>query len=174
MYKGLEPLQAAKETKTKPTKHRDTHDGIVDGWLMFMKRYLEKAHAKDTALHRAWTIVELLENEARDFIMNKSEAERDMDEKVFVLLAGRFRTGSNKIQIQLQFRTRNQSNGEDYMHYLDALEGLRSQGFPHEEVTVRRYEIMQRFIERVRSFELKRYLSTKYAQEQCRNTPPTV
>ena len=118
--------------------------------------------------------MEFLENEARDYITNKSEAERDTDEKVFALLARRFGTGSNKIQIQQQFRTRNQTPDEDYMQYLDALEGLRSQGFPNEEVAVRRYEIKQRFIEGVRSFELKRNLALMYAQEQYVDTPPTV
>ena len=174
MSKGLEPLLAAKESKNKPTKYRGTRDGIVDGWLMLMRRYLEKAHAKDTPLDKAWTIVEFLENEARDYITNKSEAERDTDGKVFALLARRFGTGSNKIQIQQQFRTRNQSPDEDYMQYLDALEGLRSQGFPNEEVAVRRYEIMQKFIEGVRSYELKRNLALMYAQEQYVDTPPTV
>ena len=77
MSKGLEPLLAAKESKNKPTKYRGTRDGIVDGWLMLMRRYLEKAHAKDTPLDKAWTLVEFLENEARDYITNKSEAERD-------------------------------------------------------------------------------------------------
>ena len=118
--------------------------------------------------------MEFLENEARDYITNKSEAERDTDEKVFALLARRFGTGSNKIQIQQQFRTRNQSPDEDYMQYLDALEGLRSQGFPNEEVAVRRYEFMQKFIEGVRSYELKRNLALMYAQEQYVDTPPTV
>ena len=174
MSKGLEPLLAAKEAKNTPTKYRGTRDGIIDGWLMLMKRYLEKAHSKDTSLDRAWTIVEFLENEAQDYIMNKSEAERDTDEKVFALLARRFGTGSSKFQIQQQFRTRNQSDNEDYMQYLDALEDLRSQGFPNEDVTVRRYEIMQRFIEGVRSFELKRNLALMYAQEQYVDTPPTV
>ena len=174
MSKSLEPLLAAEEVKNKPTKYRGTRDGIKDGWLMLMKRYLEKAHAKDTPLDRAWTIVEFLENEAQDYIMNKSEAERDTDEKVFALLARRFGTGSSKIQIRQQFRTRNQSDDEDYMQYLDALERLRSQGFPNEEATIRRYEIMQRFIEGVRSFELKRNLALMYAQEQYVDTPPTV
>ena len=72
MSKDLEPLLATKATKNKPTKYRATRDGIVYGWLMLMKRYLEKAHAKDTPLDRAWTIVVFLENEARDYITNKS------------------------------------------------------------------------------------------------------
>ena len=174
MSKGLEPLLAVKESKNKPTKYRGTRDGNADGWMMLMKRHLEKAHPKATPLDKAWTIIEYLEHEARDYITNKSEAERDTDEKVFALLARRFGTGSSKIHIQQQFRTRNQNSEEDYMQYLDALEGLRSQGYPNEEVTVRRYEIMQRFIEGVRNFELKRNLALMYAPEQYVETPPTV
>ena len=74
MSKGLVPLLAAKEAKNIQTKYRGTRDGIIDGWLRLMK---------DTPLDRAWTIVEFLENEAQDYITNKSEAERDTDEKVF-------------------------------------------------------------------------------------------
>ena len=174
MSKGLEPLLAVKESKNKPTKYRGTKDGNADGWMMLMKRHLEKAHPKATPLDKAWTIIEYLEHEARDYITNKSEAERDTDEKVFALLARRFGTGSSKIHIQQQFRTRNQNSEEDYMQYLDALEGLRSQGYPNEEVTIRRYEIMQRFIEGVRNFELKRNLALMYAPEQYVEAPPTV
>ena len=103
MSKGLEPLLAAKEAKIIPTNDHGTRDGIIDGWLMLMKRNLEKAHAKDTPLDRAWTSVEFLENEAQDYITNKSEAERDTDEKTFAQLARRFGTGPSKIQIQQQF-----------------------------------------------------------------------
>ena len=176
MSKGLEPLLAAKQSKNKPTKYRRTKDGNADGWMMLMKRHLEKAHTRATPLDKAWTIIEYLEHEpeARDYITNKSEAERDTDEKVFALLARRFGTGSSKVHIQQQFRTRNQSNEEDYIQYLDALEGLRSQGYPNEEVTVRRYEVMQKFIEGVRNFELKRNLALMYAQEQYVEAPPTV
>ena len=92
-----------------------------------MKPHYEKAHARATHIDKGWTIIECLEHEAGDYITNKSEAERDTDEKVFALLARRFGTGSSKIHIQQQFRTRNQNNEEDYMQYLDALEGLRSQ-----------------------------------------------
>ena len=174
MSKGLETLLAAKESKNKPTKYLGTKVGNADGWMMLMKRYLEKAHARATPLDKAWAIIEYLEHEARDYITNKSEAERDTDEKVFTLLARRFGTGSSKIHIQQQFRTPNQDNEEDFMQYLDALECLRSQGYPNEEVTVRRHEIMQKVIEGVRNFELKRNLAPMYAQEQYVETPPTV
>ena len=167
MSKGLEPLLAVKESKIKPTKYRGTKDGNADGWMMLTKSHLEKAHAMATTLDKAWTIFKYLEHEARDYIINKSEAERDTDEKVFALLTRRFGTGSIKIHIQQQFRTRNQNSEEDYMQYLDALEGL-------EEVTVRRYEIMRRFIEGVRNFELKRNLALMNAPEQYVEATPTT
>ena len=49
-------------------KYRGTRDGIIDGWMMLMKRYLEKAHGKYTPLDKAWTMVEFLENEARGYM----------------------------------------------------------------------------------------------------------
>ena len=51
------------------------------------------------------------------------------------------------------------------MAFLDALQILRSKGFPDEDVTVRRYEILQRFISGVRSAELRNALATKDAEE---------
>ena len=50
------------------------------------------------------------------------------------------------MQVRQAFTTRQQSDREDWMQHLDALEGLRSQGFPEEPVTTKRYEILQRFI----------------------------
>ena len=105
MSKGLEPLLAVKESKNKPTKYRGAKDGNADGWMTVMKRHLEKAHTSATPLDKALTIIEYLEHEAKDYITNKSEAERDTDEKVFALLARRIGTGSRKIHIQQQFRT---------------------------------------------------------------------
>ena len=131
MSKGLEPLLAASDTRNKPTKYRGARDGIADGWMMLMKRHLEKTHAKTTRLDKAWTIIEILETETREYINNKVEAERESDEKVFAILARRFGTRSNKIHIQQQFRPRNQNSDEDYMQYLNALEGVRTQGFPN-------------------------------------------
>ena len=55
--------------------------------------------------------------------------------------------------------SRVQQDKEDWMQYLDALEGLRTQGFPDELITVRRYEILQRFTDGVRDPKLRRELS---------------
>ena len=68
MSKVLEALLAAKETKNYVTKYRGRRDGIIDGWMTLLKRYLEKLHTKDTTLDSDWSIVPFLENEARDYI----------------------------------------------------------------------------------------------------------
>ena len=72
------------------------------------------------------------------------------------------------------FTTRQQSDTEDWMQYLDALERLRSQGFPEEPVTTKRYEILQRFIEGIRDPVLRRELSNIYASEITFSEPSTL
>ena len=65
------------------------------------------------------------------------------------MLASRFGTGGNRLQVRRTFMSRTQQEKEDWMQYLNALEGLRTQRFPDEPITTRRYEILQRFIDGV-------------------------
>ena len=125
-------------------------------------------------LDKAWRIIEVLEGEARDYLFNKLESERDDPEKVFTLLTRRFGTGCNSMQIRRFFAQRDQRADEDVMQYLDALEHLRNQGHPRESHTDRRYEILQRFIEGVRNQNLRESLSAMYAHEDYLDYPPTV
>ena len=60
------------------------------------------------------------------------------------------------------------------MQYLDALEGLRSQGFPDEPITTRRYEILHRFMDGVSDPVLQRELTVVFATEAYSADPPTV
>ena len=56
---------------------------------------------------------------------------------------------------------------EDWMQFLDALEGLRTQSFPDEPITTGRYGILQRFIDGVSNPTLQQELSVVYAAESC-------
>ena len=78
------------------------------------------------------------------------------------------------MQVQQAFQSRIQHEKEDWMQYLDALEGLRSQGFPQEAITTKRYEILQRFMEGVRDPAMRRELAIVYASEAFLTEPPTV
>ena len=175
MSKELAPLLAGRDqTQAKPSVYRGPKEGSIDGWILVMRRYLQRTQANATPDDKVWSIIGHLEGEARNYIINKAESKRDTPEKVFELLASRFETGGNRMQVRQAFTTRQQSDTEDWMQYLDGLEGLRSQGFPEEPVTTKRYEILQRFIEGIRDPVLRRELSNIYASETTVSEPPTL
>ena len=174
MSKELAPLIANRDqTKVSPTIYKGTKDGTVDGWLPVMKRFLERVHAK-SPIDKAWAIIHHLEGEARNYIINKSEPEQDEPDKVFTLLASRLGTGGNRMHVRQTFMSRTQQEKEDWMQFLDALEGLRTQGFPDEPITTRRYEILQRFIDGVSDPTLRQELAEVYAAETYLTEPPTA
>ena len=70
--------------------------------------------------------------------------------------------------------SRTQQEKEDWMQYLDALEGLRTQGFPDEPITTRRYKIRRPFIDGVRDIKLRQELAVVYAAETYITEPSTV
>ena len=169
MSKELAPLLAGRDlAQTRPNVYRGSKDGSINGWILVMQRYLKRIQTKVSAEDRAWSIISHLEGEARNYIINKAESERDTPEKVFDLLSSRFGAGENRMQVRQTFQSRNQQEKGDWMQYLDALEGLRSQGFPQESITTKRYEILQRFMEGVRDPVLRRELAIVYASETFR------
>ena len=171
----LAPLIANRDqTAVRPTAYRGLKDGTVDEWLLVMKRFLERVYLNSSPVDKAWAIIDHLGEEARSYIINKPESERDSHEKVSTLLSSRFGTGSSRWPVKQAFRLRSQFEKEDLMQYLDALEGLRSQGFPDEPLTTRRYEILHRFDDGVSDPVLQRELTVVYATEAYLTDPPTV
>ena len=77
------------------------------------------------------------------------------------------------MQVRQAFASRKQLKKENWMQYLDALEGLRSQGFLNKPTTTKRYEYVQRFIESVRDAAFWRELSIIYATETTALTVDT-
>ena len=139
MSKELAPLLAGRDpSQARPSVYRGSKESSIDGWVLVMHRYLQRTQAKATPDDNAWSIISHLEGEDRNYIINKAESERDTPEKVFELLASRFGSGGNRMQVRQAFATRQQFDRKDWMQYSDALEGLRSQGFPDEPVTTRR------------------------------------
>ena len=175
MSKELAPLLAGRDlAQTRPNVYRGSKDGSIDGWILVMQRYLKRIQTKVSTEDRAWSIIGHLEGEARIYIINKAESERDTPEKVFELISSRFGAGGNRMQVRQTFQSRVQQEKEDWTQYLDALEGLRSQGFPQESITTKRYEILQCFMEGVRDPVLRRELAIVYASETFLTEPPTV
>ena len=174
MTQGLNSVIQKEEPKSKPPIFRGgSRDGSVDNWITLVRRYLEKMKPKQSLRDQSWTIIELLDGEARNYIMNKPGPEINDPEAVLRLLNNRFGTGASKALIRTSFASRIQKPEESLMQYLDALESLRSKGFPEESMATRRYEIMQRFIKGVKSAELNSMLSIKYSDEKFIEDPPT-
>ena len=173
--KELAPLIANRDqTAVRPTLYRGSKDGTVEEWLLVMKRYLERVYSNASPVDKAWAIIDHLGDEARSFIINKPESERHSHEKVTTLLSSRFGTGSSRWPVRQAFRLRNQLEKEGLMQYLDALEGLRSQGFPDEPITTRRYELLHRFMDGVSDPVLQREPTVVFATEAYLADPPTV
>ena len=94
MSKELAPLLAGRDlAQARPNVYRGSKDGSIDGWISIMQRYLKRTQTKVSAEDQAWSIIGHLEGEARNYIINKAESERDAPEKVFELLSSRFGAG---------------------------------------------------------------------------------
>ena len=99
MAEGLRPLIAGKDTKVLPATYHGAKDGLIDRWILMMRRHLSQHHATMAPLDHAWGIIEVLEGEAGDYLINKLESKRDDPEKVSTLLSRRFGVGCNSMQI---------------------------------------------------------------------------
>ena len=107
MSKELAPLLAGRDlAQTRPNVYRGSKDGSIDGWILVMQRYLKR-------IQTAWSIIGHLEGEARNYIINKAESERDTPEKVFDLLSSRFGAGGNRMQVRQTFQSCIQQEKED-------------------------------------------------------------
>ena len=92
--KELAHLLAGRDlAQTRPNVYRGSKDGSIDGWILVMQRCLKRIQTKVSAEDRAWSIISHLEGEARNYIINKAESERDTPEKVFELLSSRSGAG---------------------------------------------------------------------------------
>ena len=104
MSKELAPLLAGRDlAQTRPNVYRGSKEGSIDGWILVMRRYLKRTQNKVSADDQAWSIISHLEGEARNYIINKAESERDTPEKVFELLSSRFGAGGNRMQVRQAF-----------------------------------------------------------------------
>ena len=102
-----------------------------------MRQYLQGTQAKATLYDKASSIFEIWK--MRNNTINKVKTEQDTPEKVFELLARRFFTSENRMQVRQAFMSRYKLETEDWLQYLDALERLRRQRYPKESNRTKRY-----------------------------------
>ena len=143
MSKEIAPLLIGRDpSQAMPGVFRGSKEDSMDGWIFFMRRYLQLTQVKATPDDKAWRIIGHLVGEARNYIINKAESERYTPKRVFELLASRIGLGSNRMNVRQAFISWYQLQKEDWMQYLDVLEGLRRQRFPEEPITTERYGLL--------------------------------
>ena len=157
----------------KPDKYSGAVDGSIDSWLTLMKIHLSQQESMDER-EKTFLVISFLAKEARTFVLNKPEGDRNNVERLFDLLSRRFGSGSGRAQARAAFSSRRQQASETINLFLDELEGLRIRAYPDEERATRDYEILQRFIHGVRDSDLQVMLLTKYNDEKYVTEPPTV
>ena len=86
----------------------------------------------------------------------------DTADKIFEILLNRFGSGMKGHQAMMRFEKRRQRDDESIDWFLDDLEGLRRRSDPEESTTRRNFSIASKFIDGVKSDDLRTMLATYY------------
>ena len=92
----------------------------------------------------------------------KKEEERDTADKIFEILLNRFGAGMKGHQAMMRFKKRRQRDNESIDRFLDDLESLRRSSDPEESTNRRNFSIASKFIDGVKSDDMRTMLATYY------------
>ena len=107
-------------------------------------------------------ILSILEGTALNCVVAKKEEERDTADKIFEILLNRFRSGMKGHQAMMRFEKIWQRDDESIDRFLDDLESLRRRSDPEESTNRRNFSIASKFIDGVKSGDLRTMLATYY------------
>ena len=102
------------------------------------------------------------EGTALKCVVAKKEEERDNADKIFEILSNRFGSGMKGHQAMMRFEKRRQRDDESIDRFLDDLESLRRRSDPEESTNRRNFSIASKFIDGVKSDDLRTMLATYY------------
>ena len=108
-------------------------------------------------------ILSNLEGTALKCVVAKKEEERDTAEKIFEKLFNRFGSGMKGHQAMMRFDKRRQRDDESIDRFLGDLEKLRRRSDPEESTNRRNFSIASKFIDGVKSDDLRTMLVTHYS-----------
>ena len=94
-------------------------------------------------------------------VINKEE-ERDTADKIFEILLIQFGSRMKGHQTIMRFEKRRQRKDESIDRFLDDLESLRRRSDPEESTNRKNFSIASKFIDGVRSDDLRTMLATYY------------
>ena len=151
----------SRKTFNKPKEFKDDSDGCIETWVEVMRLHLEQDNLNDE--RQAYTaILSNLEGTALKCVVAKKEEERDTADKIFEILLNRFGSGMKGHQAMMRFEKRMQRDDESIDRFLDDLESLRRRSDPEESTNRRNFSIASKFIDGVKSDDLRTMLATYY------------
>ena len=92
----------------------------------------------------------------------RSRKERRGTDKIFEILLNRFGSGMKGHQAMMRFEKRRQRDDGSTDRFLDDLEILRQRSDPEESTNGRNFSIASKFIDGVKSDDLRTMLATYY------------
>ena len=160
LSKSTDRGEMSKRTPKKPKSSKDESDGCIDTWIEVMKLHFEEEnHSKK---QECSALTSNLEGTALNCLMAKRANERDTARKIFDILLNRFGSGVQGHQAMMKFEKRRQRDDESIENFLDYLELLRKRSNPDERISERNLAIASKFMDGVKSEDLKTMLATHF------------
>ena len=151
----------SRKTFKKPKEFKDHSDGCIDTWVEVMRLHLVQDNL-NYERQACTAILSNLEGTALKCVVAKKEEERDTADKIFEILLNRFGSGMKGHQAMMRFEKRRQRDDESIDRFLDDLESLRRRFDPEESTNRRNFSIASKFIDGVKSDDLRTMLATYY------------
>ena len=126
-----------------------------------MRLHLEQDNLNDER-QECTAILSNLEGTALKCVVAKKEEELDTADKIFEILLNRLGSGMKGHQAMMRFEKRRQRDDESIDRFLDDLESLRRRSDPEESTNRRNFSIASKFIDGVKSDDLRTMLATYY------------
>ena len=160
LSKSTERGERSRRTLKKPKSCKDESDGCIDTWIEVMKLHFEEESL--SKIQKCSALTSNLEGTAPNCVMAKRTNERDSARKIFDILLNRFGSGVQGHQAMVKFEKRRQRDDESIDKFLDDLELLRRRSNPDEKISERNLAIASKFMDGVKSEELKTMLATHF------------
>ena len=146
----------------KPKDFKDGSDICIDTWVEVMRLHLEQDKLSDERQAACTATLSNLEGTALKFKVANKEEKRETADKIFEILLNRFGSGMKGHQTMTRFEKRTQRDHESIDRFLNDLESLRQRSDSEESTNRRNFSIVSKFIDGVRSDDLKTMLATYY------------
>ena len=151
----------SRKTFKKPNKFKDDSDGCINTWVEVMRLHLEQDNL-NVERQACTAILSNLEGTALKCKVAKKEEEHDTADKIFEMLFNRFGSGMKGHQAMMRFEKRRQRDDESIDRFLEDLESLRRRSDPEESTNRRNFSITSKFIDGVKSDDLRTMLAAYY------------